>query len=162
MALGLFLVAALARLALLGWGGDDAPRYIFFYPAVIFVTLYAGLWPGLLIVALSTAFTLYWLEPVGTLQVERPVVLIGFLLFVFTNFLIVWICENMHRATRRAAKAETAASMLETVNSQAAALKDSEQRYRSIFEAAVDAIVTIDEAGIIESVNPAGERKSVV
>lgn len=158
MALGLFLVAALVRLALLRWGGDDAPRYISFYPAVIFVTLYAGLWPGLLTVVLSTVFTLYWLEPGGHFQAENPVVLIGFLLFVFTNFLIVWICENTHQATRRAAKAETTASMLETVNTQADALKASEQRYRSIFEAAVDAIVTIDEAGIVESINPAGER----
>jgi two-component system sensor kinase FixL len=35
------------------------------------------------------------------------------------------------------------------------ALRDSEQRLRGIVESAVDAIITIDETGLIDSVNPA-------
>ena len=38
------------------------------------------------------------------------------------------------------------------------ALQDSEARMRAIFETAVDAIITIDEHGIIERLNPAAER----
>ena len=38
------------------------------------------------------------------------------------------------------------------------ALLDSEARTRAVLAAAVDAIITIDEKGIIESVNPAGEK----
>ena len=38
------------------------------------------------------------------------------------------------------------------------ALRDSEARHRAILEASVDAIITIDERGIIDSVNPATER----
>lgn len=38
------------------------------------------------------------------------------------------------------------------------ALRDSEEKIRAVVETMVDGIITIDEAGIIESVNPAVER----
>ncbi|MGB9166431.1 MAG: PAS domain S-box protein, partial [Rhodomicrobium sp.] len=38
------------------------------------------------------------------------------------------------------------------------ALRESEERCRSVITTAVDAIIVIDEAGAIQSINPAGER----
>lgn len=158
LAVLLVALAALIRSGLYAWGGASTPRYISFYPAVIFVTLYAGLFPGLLAVALSAVAAIYWIEPLGDFIIESPVELIGYLLFVLTNLLAVWICEKMHRANTRAVQAEASATMAETLNAQAAAIKQSEERYRAIFETAVDAIITIDEGGTIESINPAGEK----
>ena len=58
--------------------------------------------------------------------------------------------ERAARTDADAARAET-----ETVNQR---LRDSEARVRTILDTIVDAVITIDQRGIIESFNPAAER----
>src|SRR5690349_21483282 len=56
------------------------------------------------------------------------------------------------REVLMAEKEPTKASLAEQ------AMHDSEARHRAIFESALNGIITIDDRGIIESVNPATER----
>jgi PAS domain S-box-containing protein len=63
--------------------------------------------------------------------------------------------EEAARAKGGGAALETAARSLHPATS---ALYDSEERLRAILETAVEGIVTIDDRGIIESLNPAAEK----
>ena len=89
---------------------------------------------------------------------------------IFEDIFLIFACLQSHRETNVIAERQ---SQLETTNElverevslrtteitrNQSSLRESEHRMRAILDAAVDAVITIDDGGIIESVNPATER----
>jgi K+-sensing histidine kinase KdpD len=67
------VIAALGlRKAMVLYLGIELPPFITFYPAVMFVAMLGGLWPGLLAAILSALLADYWIfPPVGHFRIER-------------------------------------------------------------------------------------------
>ncbi len=89
---------------------------------------------------------------------------------IFEDIFLVFACLQSNRQTNILAERQ---SQLEKTNEivehevyqrtaeitrNQLSLRDSEQRIRAILDAAVDAVITIDARGIIESANPATEK----
>ncbi len=107
-----FLAVALAvvvRIAVHYGGiplGGDSLLYFPFCPAVIFVTLYAGLGPGFLALGLSAATVSFWIGSDGKQALFSAPNIFIILLFVLVNLLIVWSFERLRRAPLRKAESE--------------------------------------------------------
>lgn len=80
-AVAAIVVAFLLRLALVSVLGTDLPTYSVFYPAVVLVTLFAGLSAGLFSVALSALVAAYLIHPVQGITVGKIHDMFGLLLF---------------------------------------------------------------------------------
>jgi len=124
-------VAALLRLIEPG-----APAFLLFAPVVCAAAMFAGLWPGLVATALSLGAALA-LAPDSS----------GSLPFVFSamGLFVAVAGDRVYRARRRGERA-------------AQALTEREAHLRSIYDTAPDALIVIDEAGIVQSYSAAAER----
>ncbi|MFN8627521.1 MAG: PAS domain S-box protein [Candidatus Binatia bacterium] len=116
-----------------------------FLMAVAASAYYGGVWAAGLAMVLSLAgigyLVIFTHEPPN---LDRAGV-VTLTLFVVASFPITLVAARQTRAERERAVVE-------------AALRDNAARVRAMFDAAADGILTIDEGGIIESVNPATER----
>jgi two-component system sensor kinase FixL len=145
LALLLAATAGLFRWAVDDWLGEQAP-YMPFLPAVMAAAWLGGVGPGFAAVAASAALSagLFVLPPSGE-ALWNPAEVGQFLLFVGVASYTAWFCarlraseEDVRRgAERAAAQAEELATILNT---------------------GVDAIIVIDERGVIERFNPGAER----
>ncbi|WP_166041041.1 PAS domain-containing sensor histidine kinase [Sphingosinicella sp. YJ22] len=128
------------------WGLDpllgQRATFIFFVPAVVLAAALAGLWPGVFATLLGAAAGLAADALGGPLGVGN---LVGAGVFVLVGLSVTTGGEWFQRARRRA----------EAINRD---LLEREDHLRSILETVPDAMVVIDEAGLIHNFSHAAER----
>jgi len=76
--------------------------YLTYYPAVMIVALYGGLYTGFLGTVISAFLCFYWIQK-GFMS---PVETLAFIVFLVSCFMISFIAEAMRRARRRATEAQ--------------------------------------------------------
>jgi len=140
------LVAASTRYALGRYLGVT-PVYITFYPAVMLVAFLAGFGPGLLATLLSAfAAVALFLVPHGT-PFQRGGEFMALFIFVLMGASISFFAEAMRR---RNVELDNTRSELESIQAQSL--------LAAIVVCAEDAIIRIDNNGIIQTWNPSAER----
>ena len=130
-----------ARLGLEGLLGQST-TYIFFVPAVVIAAALSGLWPGLFATVLGGAAGLYADALSGQIATGNWV---GAAVFLLVGTAVTVGGEGYHEARR----------YTEEVN---AGIAQREAHLRSILETVPDAMVVIDEAGLIRDFSHAAER----
>jgi two-component system sensor kinase FixL len=116
--------------------------FIFFVPAVVLGAALAGLWPGLFATALGAAASLAIDAVTGGIEAGN---LIGAMAFLLVGAAVSTGGEWFQRARLRG----------ETITLD---LARREAHLRSILETVPDAMVVIDEAGLIRDFSPTAER----
>jgi PAS domain S-box-containing protein len=149
---GLAVAAAAAamvlRVALTAWVGPGLPVFITFYPAVMAAALLGGLGPGLLATVLAGAAAAYWVfPPVGQFFIASPVDRVGLMIFFGMGAFMSVVADLFRRARTKAAAYESEA-----------AVRESRERYRALFEGSLDGVFTLDRLGHFIEANPAAER----
>ena len=117
--------------------------YITLYPAVTISSAVGGYRAGVAATALSAVGITVVLAPL-----THPADWLGMVTFLVGCGLIVGVTEAMHYAQSRAVEAEAEAR-------HAGELAESEGRFKAVVDSAADGIITIDEGGIVRSLNPA-------
>jgi two-component system sensor kinase FixL len=142
-AIALLAVAAawLARILLNPVVGAESP-YLLFTPAVLVAAALGGLGPGLVATALATVLALFFSTASGGPSTAEDLVAI---VFALIGIGIAWGGELLQRS-RVEASASTAAVLAR------------EAHLKSILDTVPDAMIVIDERGIIHSFSSAAER----
>ncbi|MCB1496287.1 MAG: PAS domain S-box protein [Bauldia sp.] len=137
---GAVAVAVLACASICGRTGDPS-LFLFAGIAVVVSAAYGGLGPGLLATALTVAAAF----AMAYFFVEAHVDIIKALVFSFLGGAIAMMGERLHRL-----RAETEAFANDLIAREA--------HLQSILDTVPDAMVVIDEAGVIRSFSSAAER----
>jgi PAS domain S-box-containing protein len=119
--------------------------WLTFYPAVMIAGVYGGLYAGLLATLLACLTVIFmWPALVPAPFINNSGDWIGVAVFSITCTMMSGVAEALLRAKMRA-------------EATAASQKESEARWRALFNTTAISIVVIDEKGRIEEFNPASE-----
>ncbi len=138
-ALALLAVAAGLglRLGLTAQVGPGLPTYITFYPAVMIVALMGGFGPGLAATIATALVVDFWiLPPAGVFAFERPVDLVGLVLFVVMGAFMSVVAESYRRGREKTAAHEKEMAVLESQKQRriAAVLENERKRLNGVLD----------------------------
>ena len=146
------VVAILLRLALDPVWGSKLP-YITFFPAIMLSAWVGGLWPGTITTMIAgVAVVYFWIEPIRSWAVADPNEFVGLLVFAGVGVTISVLNESWRRSV---------AIVLKTRGDADRARHEAEgvaYQKTAILESALDAIIAMDQQGLIVDFNPAAER----
>ncbi|HKS40870.1 MAG TPA: PAS domain S-box protein [Blastocatellia bacterium] len=148
-----------------------------FFVAVMLTAWYCGFGPGVVASVLSTlALNYFFIPPLYTLSLKFSDTLVS---IVFTLAIVLISAQSAirkraeealrqsrdemeirveQRAAELAATNETLESEIAERKRSGEALRESEERYRGLFENATEIVYTLDLSGNVTSINKAGER----
>jgi two-component system sensor kinase FixL len=141
LALGCVAIAFAIRLLMSPALHDQSP-YLFFVPALVAAGALAGLGPGLLATALSLGLSLYFFTTFPGLSEPE---IVNAAVFALIGITMAWIGGRLQRTRMRAAASTED-------------LRAREAHLQSILDTVPDAMVVIDEHGVIQSFSSAAER----
>jgi PAS domain S-box-containing protein len=125
----------------------------FFLAAVAFSAWYGGLGPALLATALCLLAVDYlFIGQAYSLELNSPNDLLILLAFGSVAALIGVLQDRVRRTTRQAQAAQA------TAEAAAAALRETAERFRAVWESASDAMALSDPKGVVIAANPAYSR----
>jgi two-component system, LuxR family, sensor kinase FixL len=138
----LAVAAALAARALLAPVLEDSSPYLLFVPAVLVAAGVGGFWPGLLATGLGLLFGSFFTGHFSSLSLAEAVTAAA---FAAIGAGAAWGGEQWHRNRLRAAASSRDALAREA-------------HLKSILDTVPDAMIVIDERGIMHSFSSAAER----
>jgi two-component system sensor kinase FixL len=120
----------------------DSQLFIFFMPAVVVGALWGGFWPGMLAVVLSLVVSAIFIAPDTWARTGE---LVNQGAFLVVGIAVAWLGERLRRA-----RSESRIRQDDLVSREA--------HLQSILDTVPDAMVVIDEAGVMHSFSKAAER----
>jgi two-component system, LuxR family, sensor kinase FixL len=134
-------VALVIRLALSSALGGQA-SYLFFFPAILIASAFGGWLPGIVATVIGLVLALFL---VTDARVLTGADMINAIVFALVGTGASWRGELLRRARLAAAESANAAMA-------------GEAHLKSILDTVPDAMIVIDERGIMQSFSPAAER----